>query len=421
MRRWQGAIIFYNYPQSAISIVSLQFRRRTAYGLAVVCLTMAGFSTTITGARPVLSQPALESTTLERDRLYEDGVRLQDAGQYHEAIDTLKRALQTFTGAGDTLSEGDRQRQAAILNQIGNVYLALEEYSLASEYYAQAIEVRQAEPIAARSESGPQANASSRAAPSINFQIPDVAATSVASSGGSRGAILPSYELVALLPETNFGFTAADYPKVFVSVAEPLDEVPVELVVTGSEDDFLAPIYQITRSLTLPTPGIFGVDFSALEGMVPLEVGTRYRWQLTLVTNPNRPAQNAIAAGEIERVRAIALESESNSVGAVYAYAEAGLWYDAIATLYELERQGEAPEGLWPEMLQLAELDDLLEAPLLGDWSGLLVAEMSEGLTVPREDGSQRTTFGSGGTPGSFSYSTPDMGPPNPTPPGGSR
>ena len=55
---------------------------------------------------------------------------MQEAGQLEDALERLQQVWQTFAGTEDTLSEGDRQRQADILNQISNIYLDLEEYDL---------------------------------------------------------------------------------------------------------------------------------------------------------------------------------------------------------------------------------------------------------------------------------------------------
>jgi hypothetical protein len=72
-----------------------------------------------------------------------------------------------------------------------------------------------------------------------------------------------------------------------------------------------------------------------------------------LVLNPDRPSQDIVAGGVIERIpldEACALSMPCSwttcELEAVYRYAESGLWYDAIACLLELMERQENPGRL---------------------------------------------------------------------------
>ena len=74
-----------------------------------------------------------------------------------------------------------------------------------------------------------------------------------------------------------------------------------------------------------------------------------YRWFVTLVVDPDRPSEDVVAGGMIERIsfdEACALDMPCTwtacSKDAIYRYSESGLWYDAISCLLDLiERDGD--------------------------------------------------------------------------------
>jgi hypothetical protein len=79
---------------------------------------------------------------------------------------------------------------------------------------------------------------------------------------------------------------------------------------------------------------------------VDLKEREQYRWFVTLVIDPEKPSQDVVAGGMIERIpfdEACMLEMPCSwttcQLEAVYRYAESGLWYDAIACLVELMEQ----------------------------------------------------------------------------------
>jgi hypothetical protein len=95
---------------------------------------------------------------------------------------------------------------------------------------------------------------------------------------------------------------------------------------------------------SLPSPVHAGIHCIRLrEHGIDLKEQEQYRWFITLVWNPDRPSEDVVAGGLIERIPfdeacALSMPCTWNAceLEAVYRYAESGLWYDAIACLLDL-------------------------------------------------------------------------------------
>jgi hypothetical protein len=73
---------------------------------------------------------------------------------------------------------------------------------------------------------------------------------------------------------------------------------------------------------------------------IRLSVGVPYRWYVALVVDPEHRSKDVIAGGAIERValsETLGAELAGAGKGQVpHLYAEAGLWYDALAAISDL-------------------------------------------------------------------------------------
>lgn len=161
-------------------------------------------------------------------------------------------------------------------------------------------------------------------------------------SGHNRGneALAPS--LIALVPD-HVAFTIKQDTSLCWFLSRQTSQ-PVTLTVADSQRPL--PILE-TR---LPPLGRAGIHCVRLADYgVTLKEQEPYRWFITLVVNPERPSQDVVAGGMIERIpydEACMLDmpcsSPSCDRAAVYRYAESGLWYDAITCLLDLiDRQGD--------------------------------------------------------------------------------
>lgn len=154
--------------------------------------------------------------------------------------------------------------------------------------------------------------------------------------GQSRGAESGIPLLIALVPD-HVAFTIKGDPALCWYLSRQTVQ-PVTITVVDSRG--IRPILE--RALPSPLhagihctrPREYGVEFKEQEP---------YRWFVTVVVDPDRPSQDVVAGGMIERIsfgEACALDLPCTwtacDIDAIYRYSESGLWYDAVACLLEL-------------------------------------------------------------------------------------
>ena len=82
-------------------------------------------------------------------------------------------------------------------------------------------------------------------------------------------------------------------------------------------------------------PGIMSASFP--KDQPPLQVGATYYWQVRIQCDPDSPSSWVVAAADLEVVTTSAdlagkLAQAPDSSTKSYLYADAGIWYDALAT-----------------------------------------------------------------------------------------
>jgi Domain of Unknown Function (DUF928) len=141
------------------------------------------------------------------------------------------------------------------------------------------------------------------------------------------------FVLSALAPDDS-GLTISEQPSLywFISNATTL---PVEVAI--SDPRATQPLLE-TRLTTPVQPGVHRIKLTDLG--VRLAPGVSYRWSVSVITDANRRARDILAGGVIERVDAPAgfreKLAQSGKEQHPFLYAEAGLWYDALASISEL-------------------------------------------------------------------------------------
>lgn len=149
--------------------------------------------------------------------------------------------------------------------------------------------------------------------------------------GGIRGGDGPS--LYVLAPE-HVGFTKEEQPALFWYQSKTTS-LPLEFTLNDSRR--IPPVLQ-TRLKSPDQPGVQRISLKDLG--IKLEPGVQYRWFVSLLQGPEASSKDVVAGGTIERipfVEALSIHLASAKNGdAVFRYAEAGLWYDAIAAISEL-------------------------------------------------------------------------------------
>lgn len=171
-------------------------------------------------------------------------------------------------------------------------------------------------------------------------------------------------KLTPLVPFSHIGQTSSPHPT-FTWFVPDRTPHPLQFRLftrTGQ------PLY---RTEIQSQPGIMSV---ALPPNLPqLTIEQSYQWQVVLVCDPKVPSRNVVATAEIQVVEPDAsLQTQLAAVQTpqqrIDLYAEAGLWYDAIAVALK------ASETAQTQLPVLDLLDSLAssEAKPLKDWSDRL-------------------------------------------------
>lgn len=149
--------------------------------------------------------------------------------------------------------------------------------------------------------------------------------------GGIRGGDGPA--LYVLAPD-HVGFTKEEQPALFWYQSKTTS-LPLDFTLIDSRA--IKPVLE-TRLRASDQPGVQRISLKDLG--IKLEPGVQYKWFVTLALGPEASSKDVVAGGTIERIpfiEALSIHLASAKNGdAVFRYAEAGLWYDAIATISEL-------------------------------------------------------------------------------------
>lgn len=177
-------------------------------------------------------------------------------------------------------------------------------------------------------------------------------------SEGRRGGCTGDAQisLTALAPQSHVGQTASTHPTFawFVPDAQPY-EIIFQLYEYGSSGS-----RNVIQEIPLQSsPGI--MTLSLPKDKPGLSVGQRYGWRVVLLCNPNSPSSALVAGADIDVVQTPGIFSDSiDPLERAKQYAEAGLWYDALA---EVLASGNEASILLEDLLKdLAELENLQAA-----------------------------------------------------------
>ena len=193
-----------------------------------------------------------------------------------------------------------------------------------------------AAPVSAQSaEPKPAAKPSS----GVKFRPQTTGAASVRVTGGSRGTGDATVTLDVLAPD-KIGTTTQEQPSLFWYQSKP---AAAKFELTLLQQNKVKPLIQV-KVESASKAGIQRLKLS--DHGVKLDPGVEYQWIVALVTDPENRSTDLVASGAIKRV---ALDAElkgkiSQTAPSSLAslYAEAGIWYDALAALSDqIEAQPE--------------------------------------------------------------------------------
>ena len=159
--------------------------------------------------------------------------------------------------------------------------------------------------------------------------------------GASRGAIkppvpLPTIDLLA--PAEQAGETTSAAPTLYYFVSRPVS-APMQLTISAP----LQPKPVLEVNIKAPqAPGIYPLRLA--DYRVRLEPGIVYTWSVSIILDPRAWSRNIVASAAILRAApSAAAQGAAAAAGLrrVATFAGAGLWYDAIASAFDLG----GPEG----------------------------------------------------------------------------
>jgi hypothetical protein len=172
--------------------------------------------------------------------------------------------------------------------------------------------------------------------PPVEYKPPVRGAPKVRVGGSTRSAVR-ELSLAVVAPD-HTGLASSDQPELFWYISQPV-KTPLEFTIIAS--DAIDPLVE----KPLPPVTSAGIQRIRLADFgVKLKPGEEYQWSISFVADAAARSKDTVASGRV-RVAPIAPELASRVQGAggrSYAeYANAGYWYDALATLRR--QMGERP------------------------------------------------------------------------------
>lgn len=199
----------------------------------------------------------------------------------------------------------------------------------------------------------------------------------IGSPGGRVGAGTRGHESVsifALVPD-HLGLTIDTQPTLYWYLSKP---APFPLILTINDDKRAKPILETILD-TSSKAGIYSAPLKAFN--ITLEMDIEYQWFVSLAMDPKSHSKDIVAGGTIKRIvpgeelRQKLKDARPEHLTAIYS--EAGLWYDALASISNLCES--SPKGNHycvgrRELLEQVDLSlDLME-----------IAKAEEDITVPK-------------------------------------
>lgn len=190
--------------------------------------------------------------------------------------------------------------------------------------------------------------------------------------GGTRGECRLGQQhtnipLTLLTPANQEGLTIAEYPTFLFYIPQTsAQEAEFTLI---SPDETYA--YQTSISLN-GKGGVFRFQLPAAAP--PLEVGKSYQWSVALICNQQQRTEDIVVQGQIQRTEAsptlLAQLLPATPLQRAALYGKAGIWYDTVNTLAELQLSEPNNSNLvtaWRQLLQseYVQLGNLAQAPIL--------------------------------------------------------
>lgn len=148
--------------------------------------------------------------------------------------------------------------------------------------------------------------------------------------GATRGAAEELPQLDVLAPD-HVGLTTAEQPTLYWFISKPVKQ---KILITLSSEKSIKPVLEVE----LKQPAAAGINAIRLaEHNVRLEPNVEYEWSVAVVPDAAQRSNDLLASGIIKRVAAPPGLTQKlggrQGEQTASAYAESGIWYDAIEAL----------------------------------------------------------------------------------------
>ena len=162
--------------------------------------------------------------------------------------------------------------------------------------------------------------------------------------GGTRGPAAREVFVLSALAPNHTGLTVSEQPSLYWFISGPTS-FPMEVTVVDPRAS--QPVLE-ARVLSPSQSGVRRIRLA--DHNIRLSPGVAYRWFVAVVPDPARRSRDILAGGTIERVE-LSEEIKGKIAQATkqdlpFVYAEAGLWYDALAAISERIEEGPNDAGL---------------------------------------------------------------------------
>ncbi|NEP59382.1 MAG: DUF928 domain-containing protein [Symploca sp. SIO2G7] len=173
--------------------------------------------------------------------------------------------------------------------------------------------------------------------------------------------------LTLLTPANQEGLTIAERPT-FLFYVPQASAQQAEFTLMSQDEEYA---YQTNFALD----GKGGVlKFQLPAEAPPLEVGKNYKWSVALICNQQERTEDIVVQGQIRRTEAtpnlVAQLKSATPLQSAALYGKAGIWYDTVEVLAELQLAEPNNSNLvtaWRQLLrsEYVKLDDIAQAPIL--------------------------------------------------------
>jgi hypothetical protein len=159
--------------------------------------------------------------------------------------------------------------------------------------------------------------------------------------GATRGTVRPAIPLPTIdviAPDGHSGLTTSAAPTLYFDVSRRVT-YPTRLTISAPGQP--APVIETN----IPSPqaaGIYAVRLG--DYRVRLDPGVVYTWSVSVILNPSMPSRDIVASASLLRILPDPdLDAAVRAVPPARRaalFAEAGLWYDAVAAAADLDQRG---------------------------------------------------------------------------------